>query len=107
MHLNHPLIQRSILLNGDVLIGAGAVDEEASGIVTGECEGWGLVDVAQLLAFVWLVMGPSLGRTLFSLTNPLIPAVSTRFVTRDVNGICLLPVSDYRKSLITHHMTKA
>ena len=49
MHLNHPLIRRSILFNGEVLISAGAVDEEAPGITTGECEGWGLVDAGQLL----------------------------------------------------------
>ena len=50
MHLNHPFIRRSILFNGDVLIGAGVVDEGTPGIVTGGCEGWGLVDAARLLA---------------------------------------------------------
>ena len=71
-----------------MLIDAGAVDEEAPGIATGECEGWGLVDAARLLASIWLVMGPIFGRILFSLTTALIPAASTRFVTRDGNGIC-------------------
>ena len=107
MHLNHPLIRRSILFKGDVLIGAGVIDEEVPGIATGGCEGRGLVDAALLMASVWLVMGPSLGRILFSLTTPLILAASTRFVTRDGNGMCLLSVGDYRKSLITHHTTKA
>ena len=86
---------------------AGAVDEAVSGIAIGGCEGWGLIDAARLLASVWLVIGPSLGRILFSLTTPLNPEASTRFVTRDGNGICLLSVKDYRKSLITHHMSKA
>ena len=72
-----------------MLIDAGAEDEEAPGIATGEYEGWGLVDAARLLAFVWLVMGPSFGRILFSLTTPLIPAASIRFVTIDGKGICL------------------
>ena len=107
MHLNHPLIQRSILFNEDVLIGTGAVDEEALGTTTGGCEGWGLIDAARLLASVWFVIGPSLGRTLFYLTIPLIPAASTMFFTRDGNGICILSVEDSRKSLIMHHMTKA
>ena len=39
IHLNHPLIRRSILFNGDVVIGVGAVDEEAPGIATRGCEG--------------------------------------------------------------------
>ena len=107
MYLNHPLIRLSILFKGGVLIGAGIVDEEAPGIATGGCEGWGLVDAARLLASVWLIMGPSFGRIIFSLTTPLIPAASTIFVTKDGNGICLLSVEDYRKSLIMHHMTKA
>ena len=65
------------------------------------------MDAARLLAFIWLVMGPIFGRILFSPTTPLIPAASTRFITRDGNGICLFSVGDCRKSLITHHTTKA
>ena len=49
----------------DVLIDAGAEDEEAPRIATGGCERWGLVDAARLLASIWLVMGPSFGRILF------------------------------------------
>ena len=107
MHLNHLFIRRSILFNVDVLIGAGAVDEGTPGIVTGGCEGWGLVDAARLLASVLFEIGPNLGSTLFSIAAPLIPAASTRLVTSDGNGICLLSCENYRKSLITHHMTKA
>ena len=107
MYLNHPFIRRSILFNGDVLIGAGAVDEGTPGIVTGDCDGWGLVDAAQLLASVFFVIGPNLRSTLFSLAAPLIPTASTRLVTSDGNEICLLSCENYRKSLITHHMTKA
>ena len=71
-------------------MGAGVVDEETPGIVIEGCEDWGLVDAAQLLASVLFVIGPNLGSTLFSLDAPFIPAVSTRLVTRDGNGICLL-----------------
>ena len=106
MHLNHPFIRRSIIFNGDVLIGAGAVDEGTPGIATGGCEGLGLVDVARLLSSVLFVIDPNLGSTIFFLVTPLIPAASTRLVTRDGNGICLLSCENYRKSLITHHMTK-
>ena len=90
-----------------MLIGAGAVAEGTLGIATGGCEGWGIVDAARLLASVLFVIGPNLGSTLFSLATPLIPAASTRLVTRDGNGICLLSYENYRKSLITHHMTNA
>ena len=86
---------------------AGAVDEGTPGIVTGGCEGWGPVDAARLLASVLFVIGPNLGSTFFSLAAPLIPVASTRLVTRDGNGICLLSCENFRKSLITHHMTKA
>ena len=88
-------------------MGVGAIDEGTPGIVTEGCEGWGLVDAAWLLASVLFVIGPNLGSTLFSLVAPLIPAASTRLVTSDRNGICLLSYENYRKSLITHHMTKA
>ena len=90
-----------------MLIDTGAEDEEAPGIATGGCEGWGLIDAAWLLASVWLVMSPNFGIILFSLTTPLIPAASTRFVTRDGNGMRLISVGDCKKSLMTHHMTKA
>ena len=46
MHLNHPFIRRSILFNGDVLNGAGAVDDVIPGGGTEGTEGCGLVDAA-------------------------------------------------------------
>ena len=82
MHLNHPLIIHSILFKGDVLIGPRADGDEAPEITEGGCANRGLVEAARLLAYVLFVMGPSLGRTLFSLPEPLLPAASTRFVIR-------------------------
>ena len=87
-------------------MGAGTVDEETPGVVTEGCVGWGLVDTARLLVSVLFVIGPNLGSTLFSLAAPFIPVVSTRLVTSDGNGICLLSCENCKKSLITHHMTK-
>ena len=65
------------------------------------------MEVARILASGLFVMGPSLGRTLFTLSEPLIPAASTRFVTKVRKGMCLFSVGDLRKSLIIHHITKA
>ena len=50
------------------------------------------MEEARLFAFVMLVMGPNLGRTLFSLLIPLIPAASTKFVTKVGKGMCLFSV---------------
>ena len=100
MHLNHPLILHSILFKGDVLIGPRADNDEALEIAEGGCDDLGLVETAWLFSYVWFVMGPSIGRTLFSLLEPLIPAASTRFVTRGGNGMCLFSVGDLRKPLI-------
>ena len=41
MHFNHPLIPRSILFKGDVLIGARADDDEAPKIAEGGGGGGG------------------------------------------------------------------
>ena len=65
------------------------------------------MEAARLFAYVMLVMGPDLGRTLFSLLRPLIPAASTKFVTKVGKGMCLFSVVDLKKSLITHHITIA
>ena len=65
------------------------------------------MEATRLFAYVWFMMGPNLGRIIFSLNNPLIPVASTIFVTNVGNGICLFSVGDLRKSLITHHITKA
>ena len=65
------------------------------------------MEAARLFAYVLFVMGPSLGQTLFSLLEPLIPAASTKFVTRVGKGMYLFLVGDLRKSLIIHYITKA
>ena len=65
------------------------------------------MEAAQLFAYILFVMGPSLGQALFSLLKPLIPTASTKFVTKVGKGMCLFSVGDLRKSLITHHITKA
>ena len=44
------------------------------------------------LLLFFFVMGPSLGRTLFSLPEPLIPIASTKFVTTVGKGMCLFSV---------------
>ena len=65
------------------------------------------MQAAQLFASIFLVIGPSLGKTFFSLLEPLIPAASTKFVTKVGKGICLFSVGDLKKSLITHYITIA
>ena len=65
------------------------------------------MEAARLFSSILFVMGPSLGRTLFSLSEPLIPTASTKFVTRVGKGMCLFSVGDLRKSLIIHYITKA
>ena len=57
------------------------------------------MEAARLFSYVWFVMGPNLGITLFSLLNPLIPATSTRFVTKVENGICLFSIGDLIQKL--------
>ena len=64
------------------------------------------MEAARIFASVLFVMGPSLGRTLFSLPEPLIPTVYTKFVTKVGKGMCLFLVGDLGKSLIIHHITK-
>ena len=65
------------------------------------------MEAAQLFASVLLMMGPSPGRTLFSLLEPIILATSTKFVTKVGKGMCLFSVGDLKKSLIIHQRTKA
>ena len=48
------------------------------------------MEAARLFAYVLLVIGPNLGRTLFSLLEPLIQTASTKFVTKVVKGMCLI-----------------
>ena len=89
MYLNHPLILHSILFKGNVLIGPRADDDKALEIAGGGCADYGLMEVTQLFASILFVIGPSLGRTLFSLPEPLILAASTKFVARVGKGMCL------------------
>ena len=58
-------------------------------------------------ASILLVMGPSLGRTLFSLLEPLISIASTEFVTKVGKGMCLFSIGDLKKQLIIHYITRA
>ena len=56
------------------------------------------MEAARLFAYVLLVKGPSLGRTLFSLLEPLILAASTKFVTKVGKGMSLFSVRDLKKN---------
>ena len=56
------------------------------------------MEAARRFAYVLFVMGPSLGQTLFSLSDPFISTASTKFVTRVGKGMCLFSVGDLRKS---------
>ena len=54
------------------------------------------MEAARLFSSVMLVIGPSLGRTLFSLLEPLISTASTKFVTKVGKGMCLFSVGDLK-----------